>query len=118
VPRNTPPDATAFLPLTAVVFDILVALGDGESHGYAIMKEIEGRSGTPMRPGTLYRALGRLLDDGLVREVAEAVPGDDERRRYYGLTALGRRVVGAEARRLTAAVEAARSKRLLEDAGA
>jgi hypothetical protein len=50
--------------------------------------------------------------------VAEAVPGDDERRRYYGLTALGRRVVGAEARRLAAAVEAARSKRLLEDASA
>lgn len=111
-------DSQRFLPLTPVVFDILVSLGDGDRHGYAILKEIEGRTGTAMRPGSLYRALARLLEDGLVAE-SDAGGGadDDERRRYYALTALGRRVAKAEAARLAAAVEAARAKQLFGSAG-
>lgn len=107
-----------FLPLTPVVFEILLALGDGDRHGYAIMQEVEQRSGGAirLRAGSLYRALARLLDDGLVAEVASstAVEGEDERRRTYTLTRLGRRVAKAEALRLASAVKAARSKRLLE----
>lgn len=117
--RTTPADPQAFLPLTPVAFEILLALGDGDRHGYAIMQEVEERSGgaVRLRAGSLYRALGRMLEDGLVQEVAESadVPGEDGRRRYYTLTGPGRRVAAAEARRLASAVESARSKRLLEE---
>jgi DNA-binding PadR family transcriptional regulator len=107
------PDPESFLPLTPTVFDILLALVDGERHGYAIMQEVGGR----LLPGTLYRALTRLLESGLV-EASEQRPDpelDDERRRYYRLTDLGRRVIEAEAQRLAEQVRAARAKKLIQN---
>jgi DNA-binding PadR family transcriptional regulator len=117
--KRVEPDPEKFVPLTPVVFEVLLALGDGDRHGYAIMREVEERTGgsVRLRAGSLYRALGRLLEDGLVAEVAESAdePGSDARRRYYTLTRLGRKVAEAEARRLSSAVEAARAKRLLTE---
>ncbi len=105
------------LPLTPVVFEVLVSLGDQDRHGYAIMQEIEDRTEgrVKLRPGTLYRAVDRMLADGLIAETASRPDPeyDDERRRYYRLTTLGRRVVSAEAERLAAAVASARAKKLL-----
>lgn len=100
-----------FLPLTPVVFEIALALAAGERHGYEIMQEVERRSDgqVVLHSGTLYRALGRLLDQGLIEELDER-PGDngDERRRYYRLTALGQAVARAEVERLAGQVSAAR----------
>ena len=101
-----------FLPLTSVVFEITLALAAGERHGYQIMQDVERRTdGTiVLHPGTLYRALGRLLDQGLIEELDErpAAGTDDERRRYYRLTPLGRAVAHAEIERLAGQVSAAR----------
>ncbi len=107
----------ALLPLTPVVFEILIALAAGEQHGYAIMQEVTRRTGgrIDLHPGTLYRALGRLLDGGLIDELAARPPAvaDDERRRYYRLTAFGAAVARAETERLEAQIATARSRRLL-----
>ena len=111
------PDPESFLPLTPPVFHVLLALADGERHGYAIMQSVaettEDR--VAMGPGTLYGTIKRLLEADLIEE-SEARPDpehDDERRRYYGLTPLGRRVLGAESRRYAALVRIARSRGLL-----
>ena len=108
------------LPLTPAVWHILLALVDEERHGYGIMREVAERTGgrTRLGPGTLYGTLKRLLDDGLVAESGERPDPalDDERRRYYRLTDLGRRVAQAEARRLEDMVSSARAKRLLAGA--
>ena len=111
---SRPPQA--FLPLTSVVFEILVALAGGDRHGYSILTEVRERTGEALRPGSLYRAIGRLLDDRLIEELDERPDReiDDERRRYYRLTDLGRRVAEAEAVRLAAQVRHARAARLLE----
>jgi DNA-binding PadR family transcriptional regulator len=107
-------DPTPHLPLTPACFQILVALADGEKHGYAIIKEVarrtEGR--VRLRAGTLYTALGRLVDDGLVQESRERPDPslDDERRRYYRLSQRGRTVVLAEAGRLAEALRHVRAK--------
>jgi DNA-binding PadR family transcriptional regulator len=103
-----------FLPLTPVAFEVLLSLGDGERHGYAIMRRVEERTngGTSLHPGTLYRALGRLVDTGLLREIDRASDDEDERRRYYTMTGLGRRVAAAESERLASQLEAARTARL------
>jgi DNA-binding PadR family transcriptional regulator len=110
-------EAGRFLPLTPAVFQVLLALSDEERHGYAIMQEVEVRSGGSVRlgPGTLYGTLKRLLADGLVEESDERPDPelDDERRRYYRLTHLGREVAVAEAERLQKLVADARSKALL-----
>jgi DNA-binding PadR family transcriptional regulator len=114
------PAPESFLPLTAVVFEILLALSGGDLHGYDIMREVEGRGGgrLSLHAGTLYRALHRLLRARFVEEVDEPDAGDagkqDERRRYYRLTPLGRAVAIAEARRLASQVTAARARRLLK----
>ena len=101
-----------FLPLTPVVLEIALSLAAGERHGYEIMQDVERRTdGTiVLHPGTLYRALGRLLDQKLIEELDErpAGEGDDERRRYYRLTALGHAVARAEVARLASQVSAAR----------
>lgn len=103
----------AHLPLTPVAFEILLSLAVGPGHGYAIMRDVEERTGgrTSLHPGTLYRALGRLEDAGLLAETdaPEEDEDEDERRRYYRLTRLGRRVVEAEARRLESQLGEARS---------
>ena len=104
--------ADRFLPLTPVVFEIALALAAGERHGYEIMQDVERRTDGQivLHPGTLYRALGRLLDQGLIEELDErpAACDDDERRRYYKLTALGHAVARAEVARLASQVSAAR----------
>ncbi len=109
--------ADDYLPLTPVVYEILVALADEERHGYAIMQEVEERTGGRMtiRPGSLYRAVDRLIDQQLIEESDERPDPewDDERRRYYRLTLLGLQVVTAEAERLASAVSSARAKRIL-----
>ena len=103
-------DVERFLPLTPVVLEIAMALAAGERHGYDIMQDVERRTDgrIVLHPGTLYRALARLLDQGLIEELDERRGDDDERRRYYRLTALGRTVAGAEVDRLAAQVAAAR----------
>ena len=82
-----------FLPLTPVAFEILLALADGERHGYSILQEVESRSGgtVALHAGTLYRALARLLESDLIDELSESPnpSNGDERRRYYRLTARG-----------------------------
>jgi DNA-binding PadR family transcriptional regulator len=108
---------SAFLPLTPVSFEILLALAGGDQHGYAVMLDVERRTGgaLSLHAGSLYRALNRLLESGLIEEL-DARPDrvhDDERRRYYRLTAKGLAVARGEARRLELQVEAARQRRLL-----
>ncbi|MEZ5317471.1 MAG: PadR family transcriptional regulator [Vicinamibacterales bacterium] len=112
-----PPES--FLPLTPVVFDILVSLATQDRHGYSILVDVRERTGHALRAGSLYRALNRLLDDGLVEELDERPDPalDDERRRYYRLTPLGRGVAVAEAARLEVQVKNARTARLLTAQG-
>ncbi len=114
----SPTDPGDFLPLTPAVFHVLLALADGERHGYAIMQAVTETTGggITMGPGTLYGTLKRLLDSGLVEEHDERPDPelDDERRRYYRLTALGQGVAVAESRRLERLVRAARRKGLLQ----
>jgi DNA-binding PadR family transcriptional regulator len=97
-------DPLAFLPLKPVELHVLLALVDGERHGYAIVREIEHQSAgvIDLEPGNLYRVLKRLLAGGLVEQSGQrpAPDLDDERRRYYRLSALGAKVAAAELRRL------------------
>ena len=106
------------LPLTPAVFNILLALADGEKHGYAIMREVEASTDgrVVMGPGTLYGSIKRMLQAGLIEESDGRVDPemDDPRRRaYYRLTGLGRRVLALEAERLAAQVRLARAKSIL-----
>jgi DNA-binding PadR family transcriptional regulator len=100
------------LPLTPALFHVLLALADGEKHGYAIMKEIEQRTAgkVALSTGTLYGIVKRLLADGWIRESAL---GSTERRRAYRLTPFGRSVALAEAERLRDLVGAAQVKKLI-----
>lgn len=107
----------SYQPLTPAVFHILLALTDGEKHGYAIMKDIEAQTNGQLKmgPGTLYGSIKRMLAAALIEE-AEEHPDpimDDERRRYYRLTVLGMRVASAESERLAAVVAVARQKHVL-----
>src|ERR671924_1485249 len=113
--RSVRDDTRRLLPLKPVTFQVLLSLADGERHGYAITKDIASRTHAHMRlePGNLYRSLKTMLDDGLIEE-SERRPAadlDDERRRYYRLTALGRRVAQAEIARLEAMVADAKARR-------
>ena len=114
------PDPLEMLPLTPAVFNILLALADGEKHGYAIVREVEEATdgGVRMGPGTLYGSLDRMLKAGLIEESEERpVPAkDDERRRYYRLSEFGSRVLRAEVQRLSKAVRQARAKKILSPA--
>lgn len=110
-------DPDELLPLTPAAFHVLLALADGERHGYAVMQEVaehtEGR--IKMGPGTLYGTIKRLIEAQLIEESDERpdAESDDERRRYYRLTGVGQRVAKAEARRYAAMVAVARGKRLI-----
>lgn len=101
-----------FLPLTPALFHVLLSLGDGEKHGYAILKEVAERTGgrAELSTGTLYGIIKRLLADGLIRGSAL---GSTERRRAYRLTPLGRRVALAEAERLREMLVTAEMKKLI-----
>lgn len=110
-------DADVPPPLTPATFHILLALVDGECHGYAIMREVAERTDGTVKlgPGTLYGSLKRLLEQGMVEESDERADPelDDERRRYYRITRRGLDVARAEARRLESLVRAARQKKLI-----
>jgi len=110
-------DPDDMLPLTPAAFHVLLALADGERHGYAIMQEIAGHTDGQMKmgPGTLYGTIKRLLEARLIEESDERPDAemDDERRRYYRLSGLGQRVLQAEARRYEAMVKVARGKKLI-----
>jgi DNA-binding PadR family transcriptional regulator len=102
--------------LSPAVFAILLSLAEGEKHGYLIMKDARAPQGGGVRlgPGTLYGSLERMMRDGLVEESGVS---DDERRRYYRLTGLGRATLGAELKRLDAAVASARTLGLIPHGG-
>jgi len=110
-----------YIPLRPVEFEILLVLSGADSHGYGIVKEAESRNPGqgPMETGTLYRALRRLTEAGMVApsDQRPAPDLDDERRRYFSITPFGRAVAAAEARRLLAQVDAARARELLSGAG-
>ena len=114
-------ESESYLPLTPAMFHVLLALADGEKHGYAILKEVARRTGGKVRlsAGTLYGNLARLESGGLIVESATrpASSLDDERRRYYRLTEFGRQVAVAEARRMEEAVEQAHAKKLFRKPG-
>ena len=109
--------ATPLPPMPPATFQILMALVDGERHGYSIMREAAERSDGAVRlgPGTLYGSLKRMLESGLVEESGERPDPElgDERRRYYRITDLGMTAARAEARRLDRVVRAARRKKLI-----
>ncbi len=116
---KTPTSPHDFIPLTPPVFHILLAISDGARHGYAIIKEVEVRSQRDviLSTGTLYAAIKRLLGDGLIEETdsGKVVVNVDERRRYYRLTALGRKVARAEVNRMIELVNGAEKKRLVSN---
>src|SRR5260370_29627893 len=102
---------------TPAMFQVLLALGGDEKHGYAILKEVEEQSGGEVRlsTGTLYAIIKRLLAEGIILECRNRPPAaeDDQRRRYYRLTASGRALATAEAERMEKLIATARQKRLL-----
>ena len=104
-------DLDRLLPLPSAVFHILIALADGDRHGYAIMQDVAERTGGKLRlsPGTLYGSIKKMLEQGWIDEVRAKSSGDDERRRYYRLTKLGRRIAEAEASRLADLLKQARA---------
>ena len=118
-PRSvrTTPDPASFLPLPRDTFQILVSLADRDRHGYAVMQDVRERTDGALRlsPSSLYSAIRRLLEQGLIEELAERPDpaNDDERRRYYRLSKLGRAVAMAEARRLERVLADARATGLL-----
>lgn len=113
-PRDRP-DVDRLLPLRPVTFQILLTLAGGERHGYGITQDIAGRTSARMRlePGNLYRSLRAMLDDGLIEESQRrpAPDLDDERRRYYRITPLGRRAAAAEIARLEAVIADAKARK-------
>jgi DNA-binding PadR family transcriptional regulator len=110
-------DPRELLPLTPAMFEVLIALADGEKHGYAIIKEVGRRTGgqVVLSAGTLYAIIRRFADEGVIKETQERPDPalDDERRRYYRLTDFGRAVAKAEAGRMETALRMARSKQLI-----
>src|SRR5215467_1222913 len=109
-------DPNALLPLPPATFHILLALADEDRHGYAVIQDVEARTGGELRlsAGTLYRSIQRMLEQGLLVETRErpAPEHDDERRRYYRITSFGTAVAKAEARRLAQLVRMARARGL------
>jgi DNA-binding PadR family transcriptional regulator len=123
-PRRQPSDEPlpeSFLPLHRDTFHILVSLADHDRHGYSVMRDIAERTNGALRlsPSSLYASIKRLLEQGLIEELAERPDPehDDERRRYYDLTRLGRRVAMSEAQRLERLLADARAIGLLPKRG-
>ena len=110
------PDPQSFVPLTPAIAHILLALADQDRHGYGIMQEVERLTdgAARMGPGTLYGTIKRMIASGLLEEADERPDPelDDERRRYYRATALGRAVLAAETTRMATLLGAARAKRV------
>ena len=109
-------EAESLLPLPSATFHILVALADEDRHGYAVIKDVAARTGGALKlsPGTLYRSIDRMVQQGLIREISsrQAREMADERRRYYRITPFGREVAIAESRRLAQMLDLARAKGL------
>ena len=108
-------EVESLLPLPPATFHILLALLDGERHGYAIIQDVEARTGGELRlsAGTLYRSIARMVEQGLIAEVTRRpAVRDDERRRYYRITKFGTDVARAELRRLAQLVRLARASGL------
>lgn len=107
----------SLLPLTPAMFEVLIALADGEKHGYAIIKEVARRTGgeVSLSAGTLYAIIRRFEMEGVLEESDERPDAalDDERRRYYRLTSFGRDVAQAEAKRMETALKMAQAKNLI-----
>jgi len=116
--KGSKPDS--LLPLPTAVFHILIALADRDRHGYSIMQDVAARTGSKVQlsAGTLYSSIRRMLEQGLIEELAESPDpsSTDERRRYYRLTRFGKRVAGAEVERLSALVQQARATGLVPGA--
>jgi DNA-binding PadR family transcriptional regulator len=110
-------DVEGQLPLPPAVLHILIALGEGEKHGYAVMQEVAERTDGKVRmsPGTLYGSIRKMLDEGIIEELFRR--DNDERRRYYRVTKFGRAVAAAEAERLTALLHHARLNGLVPRKG-
>ncbi len=108
------PAPDSLLPLPPATFHILIAVAEEDRHGYAILQDVEARTGGELRlsAGTLYRSIQRMLEQGLLVETRErpAPELDDERRRYYRITPFGTAVAKAEARRLGQLVRMARAR--------
>jgi DNA-binding MarR family transcriptional regulator len=113
--RDLEAEVEAMLPLPPAFLHILIALGDGERHGYSIMQNVSERTEGRIRmsPGTLYGSIKRMLSDGLIEELTSGAAGADERRRFYRTTKFGRRVAAAEADRLASLLSQARSSGLV-----
>jgi len=113
--NDSTPDS--LLPLPTAVFHILIALADRDRHGYSIMQDAAVRTGgkVQLSAGTLYSSIRRMLEQGLIEELAESPDrsSTDERRRYYRLTRFGKRVAAAEVDRLNALVQQARATGLV-----
>lgn len=106
--------AADHLPLKPLVFEVLLALQDGERHGWSLVREIQDRAGaSAVLPANFYRTLRTMLADGLIEESARH-SADDERRRYFRVTPLGRDAARLEARRLHAVLSDRRARKLLE----
>ncbi len=114
--RVDPAEVDSLLPLQPATFHILLALADEDRHGYAIIQEVAARTNHELKlsPGTLYRSIQRMLEQGLLVETHDrpAPELDDERRRYYRITPLGLAVAKAETRRLAHLVKLARARGL------
>ncbi len=110
----------SLLPLPPAVFHILIALADRDRHGYSIMQDVAARTNgkVSLSAGTLYSSIRRMLEQGLIEELAESPDpsSTDERRRYYRLTRLGRRAAAAEVERLNALLQQARATGLVPGA--
>lgn len=105
-------DVDTLLPLQPMHFRVSLVLAAGPMHGYAIAKELERTHGSPILPGNLYRTLKQMRAKRLIHETASELENDDERRRYFELTELGKEVAAAETRRMEELVEAAHRARL------
>jgi DNA-binding PadR family transcriptional regulator len=115
MPREFDDEIESLLPLAPAFLHILIALGDGERHGYSIMQDVADRTGGRVRmsPGTLYGSIKRMLAEGLIEELTTGAAGADERRRFYRITRFGRRVAAAEAERLASLLSQARTSGLV-----
>ena len=114
------PKPDSLLPLPVAVFHILIALADRDRHGYSIMQDVAARTEgkVQLSAGTLYSSIRRMLEQGLIEELAESPDpsSTDERRRYYRLTRFGKRAAAAEVARLNALLQQARATGLVPDA--
>ena len=120
MPRSPSRDQIlSHLPLKPLVLQVLLALSEGERHGWSLVRDVQQRGFGRVMPGNFYRTLRAMLDDGLIEESQQRPEPDedDERRRYFGLTPLGAAVAAAEARRLEAIVTDTRTRKLLARRG-